>query len=175
MSKILIAYYSRADENYLNGALRYIKKGNTEKVAEHIQKRIGGDLFKIEQIQPYRKDYNSCIAEAQEDLKRNARPQLKAYPDSIDDYTDIYLGYPIYWGTFPMAVWTFLDRFDFRGKNIHPFCTHEGSEEGRSILDLKRLCPNSTITDVLALHGASVDYSLKEIDSWLNSIERNKK
>lgn len=98
MSKILIAYYSRADENYLNGALRYIKKGNTEKVAEHIQRRIGGDLFKIEQIQPYSKDYNSCIAEAQEDLKRNARPQLKAYPDSIDDYTDIYLGYPIYWG-----------------------------------------------------------------------------
>lgn len=94
MAKKLIAFYSRADENYVSGMLRNLTIGNTEVAAGILQELTDADLFKIEQVQPYAKGYNQCIAQAQEDQKRDARPELKAYPESIDDYDTIYLGFP---------------------------------------------------------------------------------
>ena len=88
----LIAYFSRADENYFSGALRVIPKGNTEIAAEMLQTITGADLFKIEPLIPYSKSYNECINQAQEDQRRNARPELVKYPDSLDPYDTIYLG-----------------------------------------------------------------------------------
>lgn len=167
MGKILIAYYSRADENYLSGRLRYITKGNTQELAEMIHELNDGDLFKIDQKIPYSKEYNACIEEAKEDLHSNARPELKNYLDGIDEYDDIYLGYPIYWGTFPMAVFTFLERYDFAGKTIHPFITHEGSGKGSSIEDLKRLCPKAKIVEPLVIHGTYVEQSEDEVDGYV--------
>ena len=90
----LIAYFSRADENYFNGALKKISVGNTEIAAQKLQELTGADLFKIDPVQPYSKDYNECIEQAQQDQKRDARPELKAYPDSLEAYDTIYLGYP---------------------------------------------------------------------------------
>ncbi len=167
MAKELIAFYSRADENYFGGILKSIAVGNTEVVAGILQKHIGADLFKIEQVQPYSKGYNDCIAEAQADQKRNARPELKAYPNSIDEYDTIYLGFPNYWGTMPMAVFTFLEHFDFSGKVIKPFCTHEGSGLGRSVNDIKRICPNATVEKGLAIQGSSVSNSEPAIQKWV--------
>lgn len=123
----LVAFYSRADENYFGGAYRYIEVGNTEKVAKMIAAVTGAELFKIEQVHPYAADYQTCIDQAKRDLQAKARPELKKLPDSIDQYDEIYLGYPNYWGDMPMAVYTFLEAFDWTGKTIHPFCTHEGS------------------------------------------------
>lgn len=125
--KKLIAYYSRADENYFGGQRRYITEGNTEKAAKMLAELTGADLFQIEQKVPYAADYDTCIAQAKKDLQAGARPELVTLPDSLDEYDEIYLGYPNYWGTMPMAVYTFLEHFDFSGKTIHPFCTHEGS------------------------------------------------
>lgn len=102
MSKKLIAYYSRADENYVNGQLKYLKKGNTEIVAEKIAEILGknnADLFKIEQQTEYSKDYNECIEQARNDKRNGVLPELKAYPESLDEYDEIYLCYPNYWGT----------------------------------------------------------------------------
>ena len=141
----LIVFYSRADENYFSGALKTISVGNTEVAAETLRRLTGADIFKIEQLVPYSKDYNSCIEEARSDQRRNARPELKAYPDSLDGYDTIYLGYPNYWGTMPMAVFTFLEHFDLSGKVIKPFCTHEGSGLGHSEADIKKLCPNAAV------------------------------
>ena len=101
--RALIAYFSRADENYFSGTLRRVKVGNTEIAAELLEKLTGADRFKIDPIQPYSPGYNACIAEAQDDQRRDARPELKEYPDSLDGYDAIYLGYPNYWGTMPMA------------------------------------------------------------------------
>lgn len=115
MSK-LIAYFSRADENYFSGALRTVAVGNTEIVAKILAELTGADLFKIEPITPYSKNYNECISQAQDDQKRDARPELKNYPDNLDRYDTIYLGYPNYWGTMPMPVFTFLEHFDFANK-----------------------------------------------------------
>lgn len=93
MAKNLIVFYSRADENYVNGMIKHLDIGNTEVAAGIIEKFIDADMFKIEQLQAYAKDYNTCIAQAQEDQRRDARPELKAYPDSIDGYETIYLGF----------------------------------------------------------------------------------
>ena len=167
MGKALIAYYSRADENYVNGAIKKLEIGNTEKASGIIRKITGAELFRIEQVKPYAKNYNECIAQAQEDQKRDARPELKQYPDSLEDYDVIYLGYPNYWSTMPMAVFTFLEHYDFTGKVIKPFCTHEGSGLGSSIRDIKKMCPTATVAEGLAIQGGSVDRSGKEIEARL--------
>lgn len=171
MSNILVAFYSRADENYVSGQIRTLKTGNTEIAAGIIAKLTRADTFKIEQIQPYAKDYNECIAQAQSDQKRNARPELKNYPDSLDGYDVIYLGYPNYWSTMPMAVFTFLEHFNFSGKEIRPFCTHEGSGMGSSMDDIRRLCPDVAISQGLAIRGGSVERSEDEIQKWLTTMK----
>ena len=104
MSRKLVAFYSRADENYVNGSIQTLTIGNTEVVADIIQKLTDADRFKMEPLQPYAKDYNTCIAQARADQRRNARPALKGYPESLDAYDVIYLGYPNYWGTMPLSL-----------------------------------------------------------------------
>lgn len=163
----LIAYFSRADENYINGAIRKLDVGNTEIAAGFIQELTGADLFRIEPVQAYAAGYNECIAQAQADQKRSARPELKSYPDSLDGYDTIYLGYPNYWGTMPMAVFTFLEHFDFAGKTIRPFCTHEGSGMGSSERDIQKLCPGAKVERGLALHGGSVKNAGDTIQKWI--------
>lgn len=168
MSDKLIAFYSRAGENYVNGMIKTLTVGNTEVVAGIIAELTGADSFKIEQVQSYSDDYNECIAQAQSDQKREARPELKSYPDSIDAYDTIYLGVPNYWSTMPMAVFTFLEHFDFTGKTIKPFCTHEGSGMGSSVSDIKKLCPSAKVDKGLAIHGGSVQGARKDIEKWIN-------
>lgn len=163
----LIAYFSRADENYFGGALKMLTVGNTETAAKTLQTLTGGELFKIEPVKPYAKDYNTCINEAQADQRANARPALKACPESLDGYDTIYLGYPNYWGTMPMAVFTFLEHFDFTGKTIRPFCTHEGSGMGRSEADIRRLCPGAKVEPGLAIRGGSVNSAGDKIRKWV--------
>lgn len=167
MSKKLIAFYSRADENYVNGLLKTLKVGNTEVAAGIIRELTGADWFKIEQIKPYAKDYNECIAQAQMDQRQHVRPELKSYPESIDEYDVIYLGYPNYWSTMPMAVFTFLEHFDFSGKTIKPFCTHEGSGMGSSVSDIKKLCPTAKVESGLAIRGGNVEQAKKDIEKWI--------
>lgn len=169
MAQALVAFYSRADENYVNGQIKTLKTGNTQVAAGIIERFIEADVFKIQQLKPYSKSYNECIAQAQADQRRNARPELKDYPDSIDSYDVIYLGYPNYWSTMPMAVFTFLEHFDFGNKIIKPFCTHEGSGMGSSINDIKKLCPNAKVEKGLAIHGGSVERSQKDIENWVKS------
>ena len=124
-------------------------------------------MFKIEQKTPYDKNYNECIAQAQADQKNDARPELVAFPDSIDEYDVIYLGYPNYWSTMPMAVFTFLEHFDFSGKTVKPFCTHEGSGLGSSIRDIQKLCPDAEVAKGLAIRGGRVLRSEKDIEKWI--------
>lgn len=167
MSK-LIVFYSRADENYFEGEMRYIQVGNTEKVACKIAEKVNGDLFKLEQEIPYAKDYKTCIAEAKKDKESNARPKLVSLPESLDAYDEIYLGYPNYWGTMPMAVYTFLDSFDFIGKKIYPFCTHEGSGLSNTERDIQHYIPDAIVEKAIAICGSEVDDSDSLIDKWLS-------
>ena len=101
--------------------------------------------------------------------QNNARPELVSIPHSIDGYDTIILGYPNYWGTMPMAVFTFLDAFDFSGKTIMPLCTNEGSGMGSSESDIRKTCTGADVKKGLALNGSSVGSSDSQIESWLKS------
>lgn len=169
--KELIVFFSRRDENYVAGRLEYLKTGNTEEAARMLQAMTGADVFQIEQVKPYAKDYNTCIEEAREDQRKGVRPELKAYPESMEPYERVYLLYPNYWNTMPMAVFTFLERYDLDGKEICPLCTHEGSGMGKSEADIARLCPGAQVKPGLALLGSSVKRGEPEIRAWLERLK----
>ena len=167
MAKTLIAFFSRADENYFGGAMRYVKVGNTEIVVEQMKELIDADTFKIEMQNPYSPVYMTCIEEAKKDLRENARPELKRYLDSIDEYDTIILAYPNYWGTVPMAVATFLERYDFTGKTILPLCTNEGSGMGSSEGDIKKYAKGAEVKSGLAITGSQAESAKAKLENWL--------
>ena len=170
MAKTLIAFFSRADENYFAGAMRYVKVGNTEVVCNLMKEMIDADVFKIEMKNPYSPVYMTCIEEAKNDLRDKARPELVSYPESIDGYDTVVLAYPNYWGTIPMAVATFLERYDFKGKTIIPFFSHEGSSNGANALPtVQKLAKGATVRtkDALSIRGGNVAKSEKEVRAWV--------
>ena len=169
---VLIAFYSRAGENYFGGAYRRIFVGNTEKAAEMLANLTGGELYKIEQAQPYSEDYQTCIAEAKADLQKKARPEVLDLPHDLDAYDVIYLGYPNYWGTMPMAVYTFLEHYNFTGKTIHPFCTHEGSGLSRTVQDIQKTASGAVVTEGLAIHGSAVDSAKAALEKWAQEVKK---
>ncbi len=162
----LILYYSRKGENYVNGSIQTISKGNTERVAEFIQKAVGGDLFEIEPVREYSASYMTCIKEAQAEQRGNERPAVKAMPENLEGYDTIFIGYPNWWGTMPMFMFTVLDAFDWTGKTIVPFCTNEGSGLGSSERDIKASCPVATVKPGLSIHGGSSAQSEKQVAAW---------
>ena len=146
--------------------MKYVEVGNTEIAVQHIKELTGFDSFKLEMTNPYSADYMTCIEEAKAHLREKARPELKALPDSIEPYDSIILAYPNYWGTMPMAVFTFLDAFDFSGKTIYPLCTNEGSGLGKSVSDIKKY---ASVGEGLSLTGSTVSKAKPQIEKWLKN------
>jgi flavodoxin len=167
MKKILIAYFSRKGLNYVNGNIVDLPIGNTEVVAKMIQKITGGDLFHIESVKSYPKDYTETTEVAKAELRARTRPILTSHVETMGEYDLIFLGYPNWWGTMPMPVFTFMENHDFSGKTIMPFCTHEGSGLGRSEQDIIKSCPNAVVLDGIAVHGASAGSANAAISEWL--------
>lgn len=166
----LVVFYSRADENFFGGQYRNIDVGNTEKVARMIEEITGANLFKIEQKVPYSPSYNQCIEQAKADKQANARPELKTLPGSLEDYDEIYLGYPNYWGDIPMAVYTFLEAFNWTGKTIYPFCTHEGSGMSGIEKKIAHVCKGARVKKGLAVYGSAADNSKEALQNWLRNM-----
>jgi len=167
-SKVLIAYYSRKGQNYVAGKIINLEIGNTEIIAKKIQKMTGGDLFEIDTVKPYPKDYNETTEVAMTEKRANARPNLTKSVKNMVQYEVIYLGYPNWWNTFPMAVFTFLESYDFSEKKIIPFCTHEGSGMGQSENDIRKLCPSAVLEKSTAIKGSSVNSADKQLENWIN-------
>ena len=166
MAKNLIIYYSRKGENYVNGQIIDLKKGNTEICAEFIQKAVGGTIFEIETVEEYSKDYHRCTEEASKELKENARPKLKNYLEDISDYDNIFVCGPCWWGIYPSAVFTQLERLDFTGKKVMALMTHEGSGLGNSERDLRRMCKGAVFGRGIAVHGADAVKSETAVAAW---------
>ena len=163
----LIIYFSRDGENYFGGELKNIEKGNTEVIAEYIQEFTGADLFKVEPLNEYPADYMECIDVAKKEQKSDARPEIKEGLDGIDEYDVVYIGFPNWWGTLPMLMFTQLEKLDFKGKTVKPFVTHEGSGFGSALKDLNSLCEGADIKKGLSIPGASV-YDVKEtVEVWI--------
>ena len=165
MNRITTVYFSRKGQNYWAGGIKELAKGNTERVAEYIQEAVGGDIFKVETVEDYPDDYYVCIDIAKQELNNDARPAVKALPD-LDAYDTIFVGYPNWWGTMPMAMLTVLENFDLADKHIVPFCTNEGSGMGSSERDLKRVCPGAMVEPGLSIPGHEAEGSRAKVAAW---------
>jgi flavodoxin len=170
-SKSLIAYFSRRGNNYVGGSIVNLPIGNTEVIAKKLKELTGGELFQIETVKAYPKDYTETTQVAQDEKRANARPELAETVANMASYDVVYLGYPNWWGTMPMAVFNFLESYDFSGKTIIPYCTHEGSGMGSSERDIKKLCPSATVLPGLAIVGGNVGRADKNVENWLRKID----
>lgn len=168
-SQILVVFYSRAGQNWSHDRTMDLKVGNTEVYAKKIQTSLNADLFKIETIKNYPNGYYACCDMAKDELKKSDRPALKTH-QSVASYDTIFLGFPIWWGTAPMAVFSFLKENDFKGKRVILFCTSEGSGFGTSIGDIKKAIPTAEVEIGLSLRGSDVDNSDEKIASWIQDL-----
>jgi len=169
--RVLIAYFSRPGNNYVNGKIVNLSVGNTEVLANLIGEITNGDIFRIDTVSPYPSGYKETTDVAGKELREKARPKLSDSVPNINLYDVFLLGYPNWWGTIPMPVATFLSEYNFAGKTIAPFCTNEGSGLGRSIADIIEICPDSTILDGLAIRGSNVKSDRTEVLNWLREIK----
>lgn len=158
--KVLIVYYSRT--------------GNTREIADQIHKSVGGDIFEIQAVKVYPDDYEELKKQAKEELASEYKPALKTKIENAGSYDLIFIGYPIWWGTFPAPVRSFLSEYDFSGKTVAPFCTHLGSGLGQSVADISKLCPKSAVQDGLAVWGKDAKTAQNEVSEWLRKINITK-
>lgn len=165
--KNLVIYYSRSGENYVNGSITNINKGNTEYIAEFIKNNFDADLFKAETVKPYSKSYMDCIREAQKELDNDERPELTNYLEDISKYDNIFIAGPCWWGTYPMALFSAIDKLDFTGKKVFPIMTHEGSGMGHSEADLKKHIKGAEFVKGLPIHGTDASNSEKKVIDWV--------
>ena len=156
MKKILIAYFSHS--------------GNTRVIAEQIHKIAGGDIFEIQTVKPYPDDYDATVEVAKKEQESDYRPELKTKLNDIKSYDMVFIGYPMWWYTIPMALSAFFETYDLSDKTIIPFCTHEGSGLSKSVGDIKKLCPRSNVLQGLAIRGGSVKSAQNELSAWLNKL-----
>lgn len=167
MSRQLIAYYSRRGQNYVDGELRDLAVGNTEVAAEMVRVLTQADLFRIVPVREYPPDFCRCFDQARQDLLRGIRLELERWPENWEQYDTVYLGYPNHWNTLPVAVFSFVEKLDWSGKTIRPFCIHEGSGIGRSEADLRKACPGARIIPGLPIRSADLRHELTALEDWL--------
>lgn len=172
MAKNLVIYYSRKGENYFDGNIKYISQGNSEICAQYIKDAIAADLFEIDTVKEYSQDYMVCTQEAKVERDNNEHPKLKKYLEDISDYDNIFILGPCWWGTFPMAIFSQLEKLDFTGKTIAPLMTHEGSGLGSSESDLKKYCQGANLTKGLAIYGNRVKESKDIVANWAKNIAK---
>lgn len=159
--KVLVVYFSWS--------------GVTREVANEIHRRAGGDIAEIRPVTSYPTEYQATVDQAKREQEASFRPEITVTNDTIGAYDVVVLGYPNWWGTLPMALFSFLDAHDFGGKTVLPFCTHEGSRLGRSVADIHTLCPKATVSEGLALRGGKVanvatEAARNEIAMWLGNV-----
>ena len=164
--KSIIIFFSRADENYFGGAMKYIEKGNTEVIAEYIRDLTGSDMFKVEPLTAYSADYTECIEEAKVRTRSHNAPIKEDVPD-LSSYEVIYVGSPVYWGGMPEELFTALKGLDYTGKIIRPFVTHEGSGLSSIPNQLKDICTGATVTNGFAISGSSVNSAKGKVEDWI--------
>lgn len=150
--------------------LYFSMSGNTETVANFIHDEVGGDIVKLETVKNYPSDYNDLVDYAQEEQRKNERPELKT-KINVDDYDVIFLGYPNWWGDMPMPIYTFLDEYDLSGKVIAPFITHGGSGLSGTPSNIQDEEKNATVTEGLAVSGPNAKNSKGTVENWLSKID----
>jgi flavodoxin len=157
-SKILVAYFSHT--------------GNTKAVAEEIKKQTGADIYEIVPQKAYPTDYKLVVEQAKTEIERDYRPPLKSKTIDIKKYDIIVVGSPCWWSTMAPPVATFLTSYNFSGKKIAPFMTHEGSRFGNTLNDIKSLCPKATLLEGMTIRGSEVGNAKEQIAKWANHLSK---
>ncbi len=180
-SGILIAYFTMPEDvdtsgvDAIAGASIVVRDGqamgNVEYMAAIIQETVGGDLFRIETVQPYPLDHDPLVDQAAEEQDEDVRPALATHIENLDRYDTVLLGYPNWWGDMPQALYTFLGEYDFSGKTIIPFCPHGGSGFSRTESTIAALQPGATVSENgLTISRNDVADSAEEIAAWVESL-----
>ena len=144
--------------------------GNTERVAEEIQRQTGADLFEIVPEAPYPDEYAVLTELAQEERRQGVRPSISGTVDGIDGYDTLYLGYPIWWGDMPMVLYTFLESYDLSGKQIAPFCTSGGSGLSGTVDAIRATVPEAEVLEGLHLGSSASAEPQDGVTRWLESL-----
>ena len=182
-SNVLIAYFSVPEDvdtegiDANAGASIVVRDGqvmgNLEYMANVIQQTIGGDLFRIETVEEYPLDHEPLVDQAAEEQDEEARPELSTQIENPDQYDTILLGYPNWWGDMPMALYTFLEEYDFSGKTIIPFTAHGGSGFSDTVDTIAELQPDAEVSDEgVSISRNDVAEAQEEISSWAQGLER---
>lgn len=181
---ILIAYFTRVgntnfpDNVDANTSASLNKsnddmKGNTQIVAEMIQKSAGGDLFLIQTKEKYAADYNSVLDDAQKEKSNDTHPKLASKFSNMDQYDVIFIGFPNWWSDMPMSVYSFFDEYDLAGKTIIPFCTSGGSGFSNNIETIKELETEAIVLDGLSINDSEVMDSKQKVEQWIMGLGLN--
>lgn len=178
--KILIAYFTWADNTHVDNpssvdvdastSASVLAPGNTEKVVHFIQEQVGGDMFSIIVDEPYSSDYDECLDRASDEPAQQARPIIVDTVENMDEYDVIFLGYPNWWSSCPMAIFSFIESYDLSNKTIIPFCAHGTGGLGRSIEDLQDALPHSTLLDAFGVYRPDTDSCQDDVNQWLSDI-----
>lgn len=169
-NKVLVVYFSKTGENYNVGT---VDVGNTAMMASYIVDYLNADSFEIVPVKKYSDNYKTSTDEAKKEQNENARPEIKNKLNNLSDYDTVFIGYPIWWGDLPMIVYTFLESYDFEGKTVIPFNTHEGSGSAGTYNTIKNKLANANVnTNGLALQGsvARTNEGKTKIINWLKEL-----
>ena len=165
-SKALVIFFSHAGENYSVGN---IKVGNTKIVADYICEITGADQFEIVAEKNYDMPYMDLIKIAQDEAKKGELPAYKGDVD-VAPYDVIFIGGPIWWGTYPQVMFSFFKDHDLSGKTVIPFTTHEGSGLASTVRDVKKAWPKATVKDGFSIYGHEVRTGRAKVEQWLKSL-----
>ena len=172
---LLVIYFSRTGEQYTVGV---IDKGNTAIAAEMIAEQTGADLFEVLPVDDhYPMTYNALTDVAKQEQNAKARPEYAGELPDLARYDTIFIGAPVWWGDWPMIMYTVFENNDFSGKKLVPFSTHEGSGLSGFDRKLAAACPNSTILTGLAVRGNDCqnrqDSVRSAVNSWITDLGLN--
>lgn len=176
-SKILIAYFSWA-ENAVQDNIDAMTSpsvsapGNVAQLASWISNETGGDLFSIQVTDRYPADWDGCLNRANKEKADGTHPALSKKLDNIEEYDTVFLGYPNWWYSCPMAIYSFLDEHDLSGKQVYLFCSHGTGGLASSVKDITAALPNSTTVsdNVFHVYQDDTPSSQKNVSDWLKEL-----
>ena len=168
-SKILVVFFSHPGDNY---AVGNIKVGNTKKIADLISEKTGGQQFEIVAEKNYDMAYTPLTELAKQEQQNGELPAFKGEVENIDQYETIFIGGPVWWGTYPQVMFTFFSKYDLNGKTLIPFTTHEGSGLGSCAKDVQKAYPDATVKQGLAIRGTDAQSgdATKRVEKWLTEL-----
>ena len=180
-SKVLVAYFSMPETTNPNNmtteeanstvVINGEVLGNTQYMAQVIQRTTNADIYRIEPQNPYPTDHTTLVAQAREEQDQDTRPAIKNAVSDFDSYDTVFIGYPIWWSDLPQILYTFFDTYDFSGKTVIPFSTHGGSSFAGTPATIQSLEPGAKMLDGLTISRNNIQDAEQEIVSWVNGLD----